>query len=87
MDVPGFGRNRGPMLVRLQRRNNGGTPAEGIYWCEVDDITGTRQTDYVGLYNTGGGIYIKVNEKSCRLRMGAYRGRVKRKGDKIVMGV
>ena len=29
----------------------------------------------------------KVNEKSCRLRMGAYRDRVKRKGDKIVMGL
>ena len=30
---------------------------------------------------------IQVNEKSCRLRMGAYRDRVKRKGDKIVMGL
>ena len=32
-------------------------------------------------------IIIQVNEKSCRLRMGAYRDRVKRKGDKIVMGL
>ena len=30
---------------------------------------------------------LQVNEKSCRLRMGAYRDRVKRKGDKIVMGL
>ena len=30
---------------------------------------------------------IQVNEKSCRLRMGAYRDGVKRKGDKIGMGV
>ena len=29
----------------------------------------------------------QVNEKSCRLRMGAYRDHVKRKGDKIVMGL
>ena len=29
----------------------------------------------------------QVNEKSCRLRMGAYRDGVKRKGDKIGMGV
>ena len=29
----------------------------------------------------------KVNEKSCRLRMGAYKDGVKRKGDKIGMGV
>ena len=31
--------------------------------------------------------FLQVNEKSCRLRMGAYRDRVKRKGDKIVMGL
>ena len=31
--------------------------------------------------------HLQVNEKSCRLRMGAYRDRVKRKGDKIVMGL
>ena len=30
---------------------------------------------------------IQVNEKSCRLRMGAYRDGVKRKGDKIGMGL
>ena len=29
----------------------------------------------------------QVNEKSCRLRIGAYRDGVKRKGDKIGMGV
>ena len=28
---------------------------------------------------------IKVNERSCRLRMGAYRDGVNRKGDKIGM--
>ena len=30
---------------------------------------------------------IQVNEKSCRLRMGAYRDGVKRKRDKIGMGL
>ena len=29
----------------------------------------------------------QVNEKSCRLKMGAYRDGVKRKGDKIGMGL
>ena len=29
----------------------------------------------------------QVNEKSCRLRMGVYRYGVKRKGDKIGMGL
>ena len=53
-DVPGFERNRSPMLVRLRR--NSGTPNEGIYRCEVNDATETYQTVYVGLYNTGGGI-------------------------------
>ena len=31
--------------------------------------------------------WLQVNEKSCRLRMGAYRDGVKRKGDKIGMGL
>ena len=30
---------------------------------------------------------IQLNEKSCRLRMGTYRDGVKRKGDKIGMGL
>ena len=30
---------------------------------------------------------IQVNKKSCRLRMAAYRDGVKKKGDKIGMGV
>ena len=30
---------------------------------------------------------VQVNEKSCRLRTGAYRNGVKRKGDKIGMGL
>ena len=51
--VLGFGRNRGPMVVRLWR--NTGTPAEGIYRCEVMDDTNTLQTVYVGLYNDDGG--------------------------------
>ena len=32
-------------------------------------------------------IIVQVNEKSCRLRMATYRDGVKRKGDKIGMGV
>ena len=52
--VPGFGRNRGPMVVRLLRRNSG-TPEEGIYHCVVEDADNIPQTVYVGLYNSGGG--------------------------------
>ena len=42
---------------------------------------------HLSLIISHGSIYIQVNEKSCRLRMGAYRDRVKMKGDKIVMGL
>ena len=52
--VPGFERNRDPMVVRLLRTT--GTAAEGIYYCEVMDNTETEQRVYVGLYN-GGGMY------------------------------
>ena len=54
-DVPGFGRNRAPGLVRLIRDTATGTPTEGIYSCTVQDDTLTLQTVYVGLYNSGGG--------------------------------
>ena len=53
-DVPGFDRNRGPMVVRLHRNTATGTPSEGIYYCVVEDDTFTDQTVYVGLYNSGG---------------------------------
>ena len=51
--VPGFDRNRAPMIVRL--RSNDGTPEEGIYHCVVEDADNIPQTVYVGLYNSGGG--------------------------------
>ena len=56
-DVPGFMRNRGPMVVRLRRSNSYNPLAEGIYLCEVKDTTEIWQTIYVGLYNRGNGIY------------------------------
>ena len=56
-DVPGFRRTRGPMMVRLLRNTATDPPSEGIYHCLVEDDTLTEQTVYVGLYNTGGGIY------------------------------
>ena len=58
-DVPGFTRDRGPMVVRLKRTT--GTPSEGIYWCVIQDATSILQSVYVGLYNSGGGIYIISN--------------------------
>ena len=55
-DVPGFVRNRGPMVVRLRRRTSGSAPDDGIYQCLVNDATETIQSVHVGLYITGGGI-------------------------------
>ena len=55
-DVPGFDRDRYPMVVRLHRNTATGTPSEGIYYCVVEDDTFTYQTVYVGLYNIGGGM-------------------------------
>ena len=54
--VPGFRRDRGPMMVRLLRNTATDPPSEGIYHCLVEDDTLTEQTVYVGLYNNGGGI-------------------------------
>ena len=59
-DVPGFVRDRRPMIVQLVRNTATGTPSEGIYYCEVEDDTFTDQTVYVGLYNSGGGGMCKL---------------------------
>ena len=53
-DVPGFGRNRAAMIVRLLRRNDG-TPEQGIYHCVMEDADNIPQTVNVGLYNSGEG--------------------------------
>ena len=60
-NVPGFMRNRDPMIVRLLRRTATDPPLEGIFHCEVEDATFTQQTVYVGVYNSGGGkLLLKV---------------------------
>ena len=56
-DVPGFERNRDPMVVRLRRRTSE-SPDEGIYICVIIDATDTLHTAYVGLYYSGGGIRV-----------------------------
>ena len=47
------------MVVRLLRNTASDPPSEGIYHCLVQDDTFTEQIVYVGLYNSGGGIYIE----------------------------
>ena len=58
--VPGFRRNRGPMVVRLYRNTATGPPAEGTYYCQILDDTNTLQTVTVGLYNSAEGISINI---------------------------
>ena len=55
-NIPGFTRNRGPMVVRLKRIP--GVPAEGMYRCVILDNQGIHRTLYVGLYTTAGGIIV-----------------------------
>ena len=55
IDVPGFVRNRGPMVVRLRRTTGTDPAAEGIYQCSIEDATSTIHYISVGLYNSGRG--------------------------------
>ena len=48
--VPGIIRNRGPMVVRLQRTS--GIPPEGIYKCSLEDDSSEVVHVHVGLYNS-----------------------------------
>ena len=54
-NVPGFVRNRSPMVVRLLRDTATDPAAEGIYRSSILDAEGNDQMVYVGLYNTGNG--------------------------------
>ena len=56
-DVPGFERNRGPMVVRL-RSSSGSAPDEGIYQCVIYEqgVIDTTKV-YAGLYNSGRGMH------------------------------
>ena len=49
--VPGFVRNRAPMIVRLKRFYFG-SPSNGIYYCDVNDSMNTSHTVYVGVYDS-----------------------------------
>ena len=53
--IPGFTRKEGRMVMRLRRTT--GDPPEGIYTCIMEVSFGV-QTVYVGLYNSGRGMYI-----------------------------
>ena len=55
-NVPGFRRNRDPMILRLYRNTDSDPPLQGIFHCEVEDNTSTQQTVYVGVYGSGGGM-------------------------------
>ena len=47
-----FHRNRGHMVVNLNRRRGGG---DGVYRCVVPDAMNVTQTIYIGVYTAGTG--------------------------------
>ena len=47
-----FYRNRGKMVVRLNRRRGG---EEGIYHCEIPDSMNAIQSIYIGVYTASSG--------------------------------
>ena len=47
-----FHRNRGQMVVRMNRRRGG---VEGIYHCEIPDAMNVIQTLYIGVYSASTG--------------------------------
>ena len=49
-----FYRNRGPSVVRLNRRNNAMMPT-GVFRCEVPDARGTNQSIYIRIDPRGEG--------------------------------
>ena len=54
-------RNRGPSVVRLNRRNNAQSPT-GVYRCEIPDASGTNRNIFVGVNTNGNqGRYRQLN--------------------------
>ena len=66
-DVRGFERNRGDMVVRLIKRT--GIPLRGIYYCIIDDNSNISQRVFVGLYQSGAGIYMRYWLRYCLSRI------------------
>ena len=50
--MPDIYRNRGPSVVRMNRRQGG---VNGIYRCEIPDTAGVNQTIYIGAYTASTG--------------------------------
>ena len=75
-EVPGFTRDRKPMVVRLLRNSASGAPADGMYYCVIEDDALTEQTVYVGLYKSGRGkfkgayIYMYITKYGSTLYIG-----------------
>ena len=71
-NVPGFERNRDPMVVRLRKNTGSGTPAQGIYRCSIMNADEIEKNVSAGLYNDGEGIK-KIYFRLCELRFSHCR--------------
>ena len=52
-------RNRGPQVVRLNRRNNVFSP-HGVYRCEIPDSTEEKQNIYINITGVRGAIHLHI---------------------------
>ena len=59
-----FHRNRGKMMVLMNRRRGG---VDGIYRCEIPDSMNDTQTIYIGVYNISTGEFVNVQLLECIL--------------------
>ena len=55
INVPGFTRDRGEMLVRL-KKSSSENPGQGIFKCQVQDANNVPRDVFVGIYKGGKGI-------------------------------
>ena len=62
-----FYRNRGHMVVRLNRRSGGGE--EGIYRCQIPDTMNATQTIYIGVYSARTGEWYCTPVCKCMLQV------------------
>ena len=63
VDGGDFYRNRGPSVVRLNRRNNAMIPT-GVFRCKIPDANGTDRSIYIGIYPREGGTPVINNSLS-----------------------
>ena len=58
-------RNRGPQVIRLNRRSGSVPALTGIYRCDIPDSRGKMQNMYINVTGEYSGFTIYSNNKNC----------------------